>query len=258
MGSRGPAYLRRTTNTVLDALLQAAEGGARDQRLGLDVLREIVAGLKTSPGFDDFYRRGYRELLEAVESEELEHKRIDAFHRLMIHPIAPRLQDGTFSRDFLPNLFSFYQLVLGDDARDWGDECQEIVTRLKEEMGDDFLWESFYADRGAKRLLWHALVRVAASFKRWDVRQDWFIQLMQYTPTTVSLGQSAFIVKSNGADPAEPWVFTTREFCQFFQAQFSPLTEITPADLAAFRREFNTDPPHLIGDFLRHLATCPV
>ena len=258
MGGRGPAYLRKTTNAVLDALLQAAEGATRDQRLGLDVLREIVAGLKASPGFDEFYRRGYRELLEAIESEELEHKRVDAFHRLMIHPIAPLLQDGTFDRDILPNVFSFYQLVLGDDARDWGEDCHETVVRLKEDLGDRFLWDAFYADPAAKRIQWHALVRIAASFKRWDVRQDWFIKLMQYTPTSVSLGQSAFIVKTVGADPTEPWVFTTREFCQFFQAQFTPLTEISPADLDAFRREFGADPHHLIGDFLMHLAACPV
>lgn len=259
MGGRGPAYLRKTTNTVLEALLTAAEGATRDHRLGLDVLRDIVAGLKASPGFDEFYRRSYRELLEAIESDELEHKRVDAFHRLMVHPISPLLQDGTFSREILPNVFSFYQLVLGDDTRDWGEECQEILARLKEEMGDSFLWDAFYAEAAAKRILWHALVRIAASFKRWDVRQDWFIKLMQYTPTTVSLGQSAFVVKTNGEhEPAEPWVFTTREFCQFFQAQFSPLTEIAPADMEPFRREFGADPHHLIGDFLVHLAACPV
>ncbi len=156
------------------------------------------------------------------------------------------------------NVFSFYHLVLGEEAQTWDDECRTLVEGLKTQLGDEFQWDAFYGDPAAKRILWRALVRIAASFKRWEVRRDWFIKLMQYTPTTVSMGQNAFVVKTGEHEPAEPRVFTNHEFCQFFQAQFSPLTEMSADDLTAFRREFGADPHHLIGDFLLHLASCPV
>ena len=256
MSGRGPAYLRKVTNTVLDALLQAAEAAGHDRGLSQEGLAELVARLKVSDQFAEFYRRSYRQLLEAVAEDELQHKRSDAFHRLMVHPFSPHLQDGTFDRAILPNVFSFYQLVLGEEAQTWGEECRAVVEELKVRLGDDFHWDAFYDDPAAKRILWHALVRVAASFKRWDLRRDWFIKLMQYTPTTVSMGQNAFVVKPGEHEPAEPRVFTNHEFCQFLQAQFSPLTDLSAADIETFRREFGGDPHHVIGDFLLHLAAC--
>ena len=256
MVSRGVQHLRNTTNTVLDALIQAAEQG-RPPLPGIAALHDIVASLKNSSAFDDFYHRAYREMMEIVASEKQEQKRVNVFGRLMIHPMSELFESGEFDRDFLPNVFSFLHLVLGEECDEFGVQCTQIVAALRDEMGDEFTWDCFYDDREAKKIQWRTLVRIAASFKRWDVRRDWFIKLMQYTPSTVSMGQSAFVVKDAGEhEPAEPRVFTGRQFCEFFQALFRPLTEIQYADEAAFRQEFGADPHHLIGDFLMHLASC--
>jgi len=261
MVSRGALHLRRTTNTVLDALIQAAEQG-RPPLPGINALHDIVATLKTSSAFDEFYHRAYREMMEIVASEKREQKRVNCFGRLIIHPMSDLFETGVFDRDILPNVFSFLHLVLGDECETFGAQCTKIVTALREDLGDEFSWDSFYGDLEAKKIHWQTLIRISSSFKRWDVRKDWFIKLMQYTPSTVSMGQSAFVVKDNHAggehEPAEPRVFNERHFCQFFQAMFRPLTELRVADEEPFRREFGADPHHLIGDFLIHLATCQV
>lgn len=147
--------------------------------------------------------------------------------------------------------------MLGDDADEYGERCQALVKDLREDLGDDFAWDAFYGDPAAKIILWHTLTRIAASFKRWDLRKDWFIKLMQYTPSTVSLGQSAFVVREHDHSE-EPRVFGNHEFCAFFQALFTPLTEMDRAGEDLFRKEFGTDPHHLIGPFLVHLASCQV
>jgi len=256
MVSRGVQHLRKTTNTVLDALIQAAERG-RPPLPGIAALHDIVATLKTSTTFDEFYHRAYREMLEIVAGEKQEQKRLNLFGRLMIHPMSPLFETGDFDRDILPNVFSFLHLVLGDESEMFGGQCTKIVAGLRDELGDEFSWDAFYDDPEAKLIQWRTLVRIAASFKRWDVRRDWFIKLMQYTPSSVSVGQSAFVVKDTGDhEPAEPCVFTGRHFCQFFQAMFRPLTEIRRADENGFRQEFGADPHHLIGEFLMHLASC--
>lgn len=255
MGTRGPKFLRRTTNHVLDALIQAADGAYRDHPPGMNAIRDIVEALKVSPGLDDFYRRAYREMMEIVEAEKLEQKRNNAFGRLVVHPLSELFDTGVLDREILPNVFSFIHLVLGDEGEIYGEQCQMILRDLRERLEDEFTWDAVYSDMRAKRILWHTLVRIAASFKRWDIRKDWFIKLMQYTPTTVSLGQSAFVVKEHDSHD-EPRVFGEHQFCAFFQALFRPLTEITPEDEAIFLKEFGSDPHHHIGQFLVHLAAC--
>ncbi|AVM72764.1 hypothetical protein [Magnetospirillum gryphiswaldense] len=256
MGSRGPRLLRRTTNHVLDALLKAAEGAWQGHPKELSALRDIIVALEASAQFDDFYRRSYRELLDVVEQEKMELRRTNAFGRLMVHHLGPLFESGTLDRAFLPNIFSFFHLVLGDDAGFYGEQCLRLVADLKAELGEDFTWDAYYDTPSAKLILWHTLTRIAGSFKRWDLRKDWFMKLMQYTPTTVSLGSNAFVTRE--VDHDEPHVFGNHQFCAFFQALFSPLTEMKMADEAAFKKEFGTDPHHLIGPFLVHLATCEI
>lgn len=257
MGSRGPRHLRKTTNVVLDAFLKAAENAVHGHAIGANVLRDIVENLKSSKDFEDFYRRAYREMMEIVENEKLELKRTNAFGRLVVHRLTPLFHDGILSRDILPNVFSFIHLVLGDEADLYGERCQEIVRSLKTDHGDEFTWDSFYDDDRCKVVLWHTLVRIAASFKRWELRKDWFIKLMLYQPTTVSLSSSTFVTREH--DPTEdPRVFGEREFCQFFQALFEPLKQLPPQDDSLFKKEFGADPHHLIGPFLVNLATCPI
>ncbi len=258
MGSRGPKLLRRTTNVVLDALLQAADTAYPGKPLSRDILHDIVDGLKISGQFDEFYRRAYRELMEVVDEEKLEQRRQNAFGRLMVHPLSELFHKDILSRDILPNIFSFLHLVLGDDAEIYGERCLKRVRDLREELGEDFSWDVFYDDPEAKVVMWRTLVRIAESFKRWDVRKDWFMKLMQYTPSTVSLGQSAFVVREHGGHHDEPHIFNNHHFCAFFQALFSPLTDMDKADEKHFREMFGTDPHHLIGHFLVHLAACEV
>ncbi|CAA7622730.1 conserved hypothetical protein [Candidatus Terasakiella magnetica] len=257
MGPRGPRHLRKTTNAVLDALLSAVEQVAHGRPVAMTVLEDVVAGLKVSGSFDDFYHRSYREMMEIVESEKREQRRSNAFGRLVMHPLSPFFHDESLDRQLVPNIFSFLHLVLGDEADVYSQRCLDIVHDLKDDLAEDFTWDAFYDDPAAKVVLWHTLVHISASFKRYDLRKDWFIKLMQYHPTTVSVSSNAFVTRDH--DPSEePLVFGEREFCMFFHALFDPLTNLPPKDDAAFRKEFGADPHHLIGSFLVNLSMCAI
>ena len=255
MVGRGPQHLRNMTNTILDALIQSAESICHDRRIGLEVLHDIVNNLKDSPGFNDFYARSWRRVMEAVAADDLDHKRENAFGRLMVHPLGEAFHSGELDRAILPNVFQFFQLVLGDDNTTYGEHCREILADIRADVGEDFEWDAFYADARAVHIQWHALVRIAESFKRWDVRKEWFIKLMHYTPTTVSVGHNAFVVTGNGEAHNEPRVFTNREFGQFFLSLFAPLTNLSPDGEKMFSKEFGKDTHHRIGDFLVHLKS---
>ncbi len=255
MGTHGPKFLRKTTNVVLDALLQAAERAYGGRPVAVEALHEIVQGLKNSAQFDPFYTQSFHELSKIVDGEKLSNQRQHAFGRLMLHPLSHALDQGPLNRDMLPNIFSFFHLVLGEDAETYASRSQDIVKGLRDELGEDFTWDAFYLDPDARIIQWHTLVRIAQSFKRWDVRKDWFMKLMQYTPTSVSVGPSAFVMREIDHDE-EPKLFTNREFCIFFRGLFSSLDELTANEEKAFAKEFGQPPHHLIGQFLLHLAAC--
>ncbi len=257
MGARGPHHLRKTTNVVLDALVLAVEQAGHGQPLSMPLLESIVSELKVSLSFDDFYHRSYREMMDIVESEKHELRRSNAFGRLVVHPLSPLFHDESLDRALVTNIFSFLHLVLGDEAEVYSKRCNDIVHALKEDRGEQFTWDLFYEDAEAKLVLWHTLVHISASFKRYELRKDWFIKLMQYRPSTVSLASNAFVTREH--DPnEEPLVFGEREFCMFFHALFDPLTDLPRKDDVAFRKEFGTDPHHLIGGFLVNLSMCLV
>ena len=257
MTGRGPGHLRKTTNVVLDALVQAAEQALHGHALDMHTLEALVNGLKVSTAFDDFYHRSYREMMEVVEGEKREQRRTNAFGRLMHHPLSHLFTDGSLDRVLIPNIFSFLHLVLGDEEEVYAERCAAIVAALKEDLGDHFTWDAFYDDPEAKVVLWKVLVQISASFKRYDLRKDWFIKLMQYRPTTVSLASNAFMTREH--DPSEePIHFGEREFCIFFHAMFDPLQNLSAKEEVAFKAEFGTDPHHLIGGFLVNLATCAI
>jgi hypothetical protein len=96
MTGRGPEHLRKTTNVVLDALVRAAEQALHGHAIDMRTLESLVAELKESTAFDDFYHRSYREMMEVVEGESIEQRRTNAFGRLMMHPLS-----GLFSEDRL-------------------------------------------------------------------------------------------------------------------------------------------------------------
>lgn len=257
MGARGPRHLRKTTNVVLDALVLAVEQAGHGQPLSMPLLENVVAELKASSNFNDFYHRSYREMMDIVESEKRELRRSDAFGRVVMHPLSPLFENGSLDRALVTNIFSFLHLVLGDEVGAYSKRCNDIVHSLKEDQRDEFTWDMFYEDPEAKLVLWHTLVHISASFKRYELRKDWFIKLMQYRPSTLSLASNAFVTREH--DPnEEPLVFGEREFCMFFHALFDPLTELSPKDDVAFRKEFGTDPHHLIGGFLVNLSMCMV
>ena len=257
MGERGPQHLRKTTNVVLDALVSAVEQAGRGQSVGMSLLESIVSELKVSASFNDFYHRSYREMMDIVEGEKREQRRSNAFGRLVMHPLSPLLEDGSLDRALVTNTFSFLHLVLGDEAEVYAKRCTDIVQALKEDLGDQFTWDLFYEDTEAKLVLWHTLVHISASFKRYELRKDWFIKLMQYRPAAVSLASNAFVTREHDSNE-EPLVFGEREFCMFFHALFDPLTDLSPRDDAEFRKEFGSDPHHLIGGFLVNLSMCLV
>ena len=152
-------------------------------------------------------------------------------------------------------MFSFFHLVLGDDEGHLREECRTILERIRNGDSAQFRWDDYYKDRQARQVYWQVLIRIAVLFKRWDLRKDWFLKLMQYSPTTNSLGSMAFQLRDVGDhDALAPAVFGEGEFKRLFHALFDGFARLTPIELAEFQKEYGAEASNQIEAVLNKLS----
>jgi hypothetical protein len=251
MPSRGARQIRETANTLLDAFITAVEQAFRDARPSVDDLRKVAAALKETPDLDVVYEKAYGDLQSGVLSQAKEAQRVEVFHRLMTHPLDPLLDSGQLSRDALPNFFNFLRLVLGEDVDILQAQCVAIHDEIKEAAGETFTWDAFYADPRAKAVLYRVLARIADAFRRFETRRDWFIGVMQYTPTSISLSSNAFMPNKN-RDTS--YIFGPDEFQRMFRHLFAVVKNPGEAERAVIERELGAAPEQIFGPLLQELG----
>ena len=234
-----PQALRQVSNRLLEALRQALAAEARGGMVGMDAVDAVLDHFMLSPDYLPFFENAALELSPAVPPPC---RRRDALGRLVVHPLKGVFDAGLFGRDILPNLFSFFHLILGDELAGYQAECQALVEQLKAAApsADRWDWSGYYRAEPALQIYWRILIHIAALFnKRWDVRKDWFLKLMQYNPTTSSLGSMAFQVNSpTTPTSAPPNQFGDAAFKLLFRALYDPFARLPSLDLAAFRQQF--------------------
>ena len=251
MTSRGASHLRQTANTLLDAFINAVEKGFGENRPSAADLKRLAEALKTSPDFEPVYEKAFADLQTNVLSQANEAQRVEVFHRLMTHPLDRLLDSEALSRDALPNFFNFLRLVLGEEVDALQARCAEIHGELKATLGEAFTWDQFFADDRAKSVLYRVLARIAETFRRFEQRRDWFIGIMQYTPTAIGISSTVFVPNRN----RESYLFGTDEFRVMFQHLFAPVKTLSGAELALLERELGKPPEAVFGALFKELGT---
>ncbi len=190
-------------------------------------------------------------LTQALATQVMQERRGDPFRRLLCHPLTDLLESDQISRNLLPNYFNFLHLVLGDQLGDFAHQCEEILLDIKREP--HFTWDFFYDDLRAKKVLWEVLMRVAETFKRFDIRRDWFIGLMQNRMHALSLAPNAFVPLAHTEEDNQV-TFGKAQFDLLFGALYRPLLRMPGDDDAAFTRQFGAPPARLIGPLVEKLV----
>jgi hypothetical protein len=250
MSASGRAEIRRVVDRLLDDFLRLVAERHHGAPVDGAQLQQAVHAFSGSPQLNLLLSEAHNRLLVAAEGELLRQKRGDPFQRLLAHPLAEHFSQERLSRDILYNYFAFLHLVLGDMRDAMTERCAKIVAELKGTDELDFSWDEFYDDPRSKLILWSVLARIAESFKRFDVRRDWFIGLMQHRSQSISIGPNAFVPR---LPSEEQPVFGTTEFNMMFAALFGPLRDLAATDSLAFERHFGTSPAQLFGPLLRQL-----
>ncbi len=251
MSAEGRAEMRQIAERLFSAFLRWIEEHNGGRPANVAQIQAMAKDFMAGAPFNVLMRQAHARLLEAAAVELIRHQRKDPFQRLLTHPMTEAFESGELSRSILPNYFSFLHLVLGDAREKLTATCIDILARLRGSDPLDFSWDSFYEDAVAKEILWGVLVRIAETFKRFEVRRDWFIALMQNQPQSVSLGPNAFVPRHHGDEPVP---FGTEQFRIMFSCLFEPLRRLSAAERVRFQQAYGAPPEQLLASLYTNLA----
>lgn len=250
MINRGPDFLRQMANKLLDALVQGADAEARKAPFTIDMLRQLVEAMKTAPDYDHYYRASYDSLMKVVEEDARRGARVNAFGRLLVHPLDPLFAEEKLDRRLIGNYFFFVRSLFGDEVDVMADEAATIAEEIRGKSGGNLDWASFYADPRAKQLYFRVIARVIRSFRVFETRRDWVMKVMQHDPTAVGISSNVYIERPF---EGQALPFGTREFYMFFDGLIRPLARLSDEDAALFRNATGEDPDKVVRNFLSEL-----
>jgi hypothetical protein len=243
--------LRRFASHIIDAFVQALDRQHGGAVVTIKEMRDVARALEGSSALDATISMTYRRIKDEAAKELIRNRRREPFKRLMVDPLTAALDSGALPRDILPNYFNFLHLVLGDETEALSRLCVTICKDERHEDGVD--WDAFYKDDRAKYVFWTVLHRIAASFRRFDVRREWFINLMQNRQTSVSVASTAFVPLPPENESKEPHPFGTAEFNTLFAALFGPMMKLGLEDEAHFTEVMNEPPKKVFADMWANL-----
>jgi hypothetical protein len=250
MITRGPEFLRQMANKLFDALVQGAQAEAQKAPFSIDTLRQLVEAMKSAPDYDHYYRASYDSLMKVVEEDARRGARINAFGRLLVHPLDPLFSEDRLDRRLIGNFFFFVRSLFGDEVEAMADEAASVAEEIRVGAGGSLDWVAFYADPRAKQLYFKVVARVIRAFRVFESRRDWVMKVMQHDPTAVGLSSNVYIERPF---EGQALPFGDREFYLFFDGLIRPLANLSAEDAALYRSATGDDPARTVSNFLSEL-----
>ena len=164
---------------------------------------------------------------DARERMQFDQERDDPFYRLLVKAFSSHFNEQASrkipSRRMLPGFFIAVDMLLGPDVvSNHQERCRSIIARLREESGDDsFDWDAFYAERDALTVSLDAQVLIAAQFKEYDRRMNWFLTIVNSNLSPID---------STMSEGEQRWELAEPGFRRFMDALLSNLRKVLSSD----------------------------
>jgi|ADGO01.1.fsa_nt_gi hypothetical protein len=249
--NRGPDYLRQMANKLLDALMQGVSMHVQGAKtVELDVLQRMIEAMKTSPDYDHYYRASYEVLLRVIEEDQRRGARVNAFGRLLVHPLDKLFADEKLDRRLIGNYFFFVRSLFGDDVDVMAEEAAAIAEDIRQRGAGNLDWDQFYEDPRAKQIFYKVIGRVIRAFRVFETRRDWLMKIMQHDPTAVGISSTVYVERPF---EGQALPFGDREFYLLFDSLIRPISRLSPEDAKLFTAVTGDDPARIAGNFLEEL-----
>ncbi len=252
-GRRCRALVGSALKTFLDVVERTADEGGS---VSMDQVRRIATAFMAAEGpLTAFYEKTESTCDAVFEMASIERKRIDYLGRLITHPFGHLLdQPGSgIERKHLAQFFAAVRMILGDEMHSELKAKIRLIAETHRGEGGLIEWDSFHGDPRAFLLLERVLVTIARSFRRFDPRKDWFLIMMDSSPSAVSVASNAFVPK-RPEDKAQRQ-FSERQMVQLFEALFAPVHPTTYDDArrGGFVAHYGSEPQAVFGPFFVEL-----
>ncbi len=254
---KGSNSCRVAGNFAIGVFLELLREAARDGMVKMEDVERVARTVMDAKGpLETFYRQTFAEWAAAYEETKIQGQRTNVFGRLVVETFVHLLDDprSEITRELLPRFFTALYMLLGDqDLAECREICMVVATEKRAELGDTPIWEAYFADRRCIAVLDRILVLIARRFKRFEIRKNWFLTIMNTDQENVSLAGNVFVPKEKNSTAEK--VFADRNFYLLFTSLFDSvrLRNLEEARKVDFRERFGKTPNKIFGAFFIEL-----
>lgn len=246
---------RKVSGIAIRALLDLVGELAVDGKVAMvDISRVADAILGGSGPLGTVYNRTEQGCEATFNRAAIERQRRDPFGRLIAEHVVGLLDSPPgIERRRLGQLFTAIRLMIGEEEHE---ELRARATLLakKHRVGGIVDWDAFHTDAEVGVILEHVLVGICRSFKRFDPRRDWFLVVLNASPSAVSLGSTSFAPLR--PDERAKLAFTEGHMARLFEGLFASMRADTfdSTRLRGFSKRWNATPDKVFGPFFLDVA----
>ena len=244
-------------NFAIGVFLKLLREAASDGVVKMEDAERVARTVMDAKGpLETFYRQTFAEWTAAYEETKIQGQRTNVFGRLVVETFVHLFDDprSEITRELLPRFFTALYMLLGDqDLAECREICMVVATEKRAELGDTPIWEAYFADRRCIAVLDRILVIIARRFKRFEIRKNWFLTIMNTDQENVSLAGNVFVPKEKNSTAEK--VFADRNFYLLFTSLFDSvrLRNLEEARKADFKERFGETPKKIFGAFFIEL-----
>ena len=178
---------KKAIDLFVDRLLQEARPGEDGKGLDGNDITGLASAFKDDderllnhvlPLADGWLGEIERELWDQTRKRPFERLLVKRFSHIF-PPVVSLDLPATVSRRVIPGLFLAFEMIAGPEFME---QCQGagrgIFKELRSARGEEFRWNDYYDDQAANELVDDLMVIVARSFKDFDKRLNWLLELI--------------------------------------------------------------------------------
>ena len=254
----GGKRCRGVSGVAIRALIDLLDESATDGVVTMDVVRRIANAVLSARGpLSEYYAHWEEGCDSAFALRRIEKQRVDFIGRIITQPFHALLDERNsgVERKHLPQFFAAVRMIVGEEPFDLlRTRANQAAERHRTEEGM-VAWDDFYRDYDVVAIFEHLAVSVARSFRRFDPRRDWFLIIMNSSPSSISTASNAFIPKK--AEDKVTREFSEGHMVRLFQAFFSEFRPETflPERKAVFMERWGSEPEKVFGPIFVNLLT---
>ncbi len=210
---------RDVSQMALEAFTNLLGETAKDGLVDMATVERIAkAVMETGGPLDAHYANAFSKCQLIHDEVSYRQRRIDMLGRVIVEPFCHLFDDpdSDITRQHLTQFQAALRMILGDPViEELKAICDEVAAENGLPLSGEDEWAAYYADQRSIDVRDRVLIAIAASFKRFETRLEWFLTLMSTDHETESLSSRAFIPRER--DHEGPSSFRRHQFLHCFR-----------------------------------------